>query len=169
LRPEEDCPSQAELYVVKAEAGAGKSVLLRRVAWETAKSAGVLCLRSRGTTPPSLEALRELSEATGERIFLFIDNAADCLLVIRELLEFARSRKLRFTLITAERVNEWNVHCEALEEYLSDQYQLYYLSRSEIETLVRLLTKYDSLGPYLADKTFEERVGEFEKGRVVSF
>jgi hypothetical protein len=169
LRPEEDRPSQAELYVVKAEAGAGKSVLLRRVAWETAKSAGVLCLRSRGTTPPSLEALRELSEATGERIFLFIDNAADCLLVIRELLEFARSRKLRFTLITAERVNEWNVHCEALEEYLSDQYQLYYLSRSEIETLVRLLTKYDSLGPYLADKTFEERVGEFEKGRVVSF
>jgi len=163
LRPEEDRPSQVELYVVKAEAGAGKSVLLRRLAWEASNSAGVLCLRSRGTAPPSLEALRELSEATGDRIFLFIDNAADYLLVIRELLEFAQSRKLRLTLITAERVNEWNVRCEDLEEYLSDQYQLYYLSRSEIETLVQLLTKYDALGPNLANKTFEEQVDEFEK------
>jgi tetratricopeptide (TPR) repeat protein/cold shock CspA family protein len=163
LRPEEDRPSQVELYVVKAEAGAGKSVLLRRLAWEATNSAGVVCLRSRGTIPPSLEALRELSEAIGDRIFLFIDNAADYLLVIRELLEFARSKKLRLTLITAERVNEWNVRCEALEEYLSDQYQLYYLSHSEIEALVQLLTKYDALGPNLADKTFEERVDEFEK------
>jgi len=84
-------------------------------------------------------------------------------LTIRELLEFARSRRLPLTLITAERVNEWNVRCESLEELLSDQYQLYYLSRSEIETLVRLLTKYDALGPFLAHKTFEERVNEFEK------
>jgi len=163
LRTEEDRPSQVELYVVKAEAGAGKSVFLRRLAWESANSARVVCLRSLGTTPPSLEAMRELSEAIGDRIFLFIDNAADNLLVIRELLEFARSRRLRFTLITTERINEWNVRCASLEEYLSDHYQLYYLSRSEIETLVQLLTNYDALGPNLADKTFEERVNEFEK------
>ena len=163
LRPEEDRPSQTELYLVKAEAGAGKSVLLRRLAWEAATKAGALCLRSRGTSPPSFEALRELSEATGERIFFFIDNAADHVLMLREMLEFSRSRKLRLTLITAERVNEWNVGCEALEDYLSDQYQLRYLSRSEIEVLVRLLTEHDSLGPNLAGKTFEERVAEFEE------
>ncbi|MFH1934123.1 MAG: SIR2 family protein [Pseudomonadota bacterium] len=164
LRPEEDRPSKVELYVVKAEAGAGKSVLLRRLAWEATNSAGVVCLRSRGTTHlPSLEALRELSEAIGDRIFLFLDNAADYLSVIRELLDFARSKKLRLTLITAERVNEWNVRCEALEEYLSDQYPLYYLSHSEIEALVQLLTEYDALGPNLAGKTLEERVDEFKK------
>ncbi len=163
LRPEEDRPSQTELYLVKAEAGAGKSVLLRRLAWEAATKAGVLCLRGRGAAPRSFEALRELSQATGERIFFFIDNAADHVLVLRELLEFARSRKLRLTLITAERVNEWNVGCEALEDYLSDEYQLRYLSRSEIEELVRLLTEHDALGPYLAGKTFEQRVTEFEE------
>lgn len=163
LRPEEDRPSQAELYVVKAEAGAGKSVLIRRVAWEAATKAGVLCLWGRGTAIPSLEALRELSEAAGERIFLFIDNAADHLSAIRDLLEFVRLRKLRLTLITAERINEWNVRCEALEDYLSDQYQLDYLNRSEIESLVRLLTEHDALGPHLANKSFEERVGESEK------
>ena len=163
LRLEEDRPSRVELYVVKAEAGAGKSILLRRLAWEATNSAGVVCLRSRGTTPPSLEALRELSQAIGDRIFLFIDNAADYILVIREMLEFARSKKLALTLITAERINEWNVQCEALERYLSDQYQLYYLSHSEIESLVQLLTKYDALGSHLAGKTFEEQVSEFEE------
>jgi len=163
LRPEEDRPSQVELYLVKAEAGAGKSVLLRRLAWEATNSAGVVCLFSRGTRPPAIEALRELSQAIGDRIFLFIDNAADHLPVILELLEFARSRKLRVTVITAERVNEWNVHCEALEEYLSDQYQLHYLNRTEIETLVYLLEKYDALGPNLANKTFKDRIDEFEK------
>ena len=163
LRPEDDRPSQAELYLVKAEAGAGKSVLLRRLAWEAATQAGVLCLRGLGTAQPNFQPLRELSEATGERIFLFVDNAADQVMMLRELLEFARSRRLRLTVITAERINEWNVGCEVLEEYLSDQYQLRYLSHSEIEALVRLLERHDAAGPHLAGKTFEERVVEFEE------
>ncbi len=162
LRPEEDRPSQVELYLVKAEAGAGKSVLLRRLAWESANNAGVICLFRRGAGPVALGALRELSEATGERIFIFIDNAADSLCLIRELMEFARSNKIRLTVITTERVNEWNILCEPLEQYLSDQYILYYLNRKEIEVLVQLLTKYNSLGPNLAGKTFEEQVSEFE-------
>ena len=163
LRSEEDRPSKVELYVVKAEAGAGKSVLLRRLAWDAANSAGALCLFSRGTTSPSLEAMRELSASTNERIFLFIDNAADRLTEIRALIDFARSRKIRLTLITAERLNEWNVRCESLEEYLSDKYQLYYLNHAEIEKLVQLLTEYKALGTNLVGKTFEERVKEFEK------
>jgi tetratricopeptide (TPR) repeat protein/cold shock CspA family protein len=163
LRPEEDRPSLTELYLIKAEAGAGKSIFLRRLAWEAATNARVLCLRGRGTTPPSYEALRELSHVTGERIFVFIDNAADHASTILEMLEFARSRKIRLTVITAERINEWNVRCEVLEEYLSDQYQLRYLSRSEIEVLVRLLEEHRALGPNLEGKTFEERVIEFEE------
>jgi hypothetical protein len=74
-----------------------------------------------------------------KRVFIFIDNPADCLPVVRELLEFAHKRNLPLTLITAERVNEWNVRCESLEEYLSDHYKLHYLTHSEIESLVVLL------------------------------
>jgi hypothetical protein len=78
------------------------------------------------------------------------------------VIEFSRSSKIRVTLITAERINEWNVFCDPLEQYLSDQYQLYYLNRKEIEALVHLLTKYNCLGPNLISKTFEEQVAEFE-------
>jgi thioredoxin-like negative regulator of GroEL/cold shock CspA family protein len=163
LRPEEDRPSQVELYLIRAEAGAGKSVLLKRLAWEAANNVGALCLCSRGTIPLSLGAIRELNEATGERIFLFIDNAAGNLSLINDAIAFARSHRIRLTLITAERVNEWNVRCESLEEYLSDYYQLYYLSRIEIESLVNLLRKYNSLGPNLSGKTFDEQVKEFDE------
>ena len=120
LRPEADRPSQSEFYVIKAEAGAGKTILLRRIAWEAATKAGVLCLYSRGTNSPSFEALKELNEATGERIFYFTDNAADHVGIIRGILEFARARKLRVTVITTERTNEWNISCESIEGYVSD-------------------------------------------------
>ena len=163
LPPEEDRPSLVELYLIKAEAGAGKSVLLRRLAWEAATQARVLCIRSRGIMPRSYEGVRQMSRATGERIFLFVDNAADNVFAIREIIEYARSKKFALTVIAAERINEWNVSCRDLEDYLSDQYQLRYLSHAEIGSLVRLLTEHKSLGPYLEKKTFEECVREFEE------
>jgi tetratricopeptide (TPR) repeat protein len=83
--------------------------------------------------------------------------------MVCDLLEFARSRKLRLTIITSERVNEWNVRCDCLEEYLSDKYQLHYLNHTEVERLVHLLEKYNSLGPNLVKKSFKERVKEFEE------
>ena len=50
------------------------------------------------------------------------------------------------TIISAERHNEWNTECEELEPYLTDNYNIDYLNTKEIEFLIQLLTKYDSLG-----------------------
>ncbi len=63
---------------------------------------------------------------------------------------------LPLTVITAERLNEWNLSCERLEDYVTDYIQLPYLSNAEIASLVRLLEEHDSLG-YLKDATTEER------------
>jgi cold shock CspA family protein len=163
VRPEEDRPSLVELYAIRAEAGAGKTVLLRRIAWEAATRAGALCLFLRNPAPQAFETLRELSVATGERLFLFIDNAAHRNWFIRDLAAWSVQRKLRITLVTAERLNEWNTSCDMLEDYLSDAFQLRYLSRNEIEVLVQLLGDHDSLGPNLEPKTPAERADEFEK------
>lgn len=163
LRPEDDRPATVELYAILAEAGAGKSVLLRRLAWESATHAGALCLFFDDAVPESLEPLRELCDATGERVFVFIDNAAHTTTLIRDVLRFGRQRNLKLTIVTAERMNEWNVSCGSLEDYLSDSFKLRYLSRSEITALVALLGEHDSLGPHLSKKTPEERVDEFEK------
>lgn len=163
LRPEEDRPSRVELYAVKAEAGAGKTVLLRRLAWDAAMRAGVIALYYSGAQPASLEPLRELAEGVGERLFLFVDDAGQNLAWIREILTFSRDRNLRVTVFTAERVNEWNVSCEDLESYLSDTFVLRYLSHSEIDALVALLEQHESLGPHLEPMARPDRVAEFEK------
>ncbi len=162
-RLEEDRPTRTELYVVKAEAGAGKTVFLRRVAWEAATQSEALCLFVRPSGYPRFEALRELHRVTGERIFLFVDSAADNVGLISGLLEEARRRDVPLTVITAERVNEWNMSCDDISGYVSDEYELRYLSHRETEDLVALLNDHDAQGPNLRGKPFEEQVRQFEE------
>lgn len=162
-RPEEDRPTQAELYVVKAEAGSGKTVFLRRVAWEAATQSEALCLFARPSGSPRFEALQELHRVTGERIFLFVDSAADNVALISGLLECARRFHVPLTLITAERVNEWNVSCDDIAGYVSDEYELRYLSRREIEELVALLNDHGAEGPNLRGRSLEDQAREFEE------
>lgn len=163
LRPEEDRPTVAELYLIRAEAGAGKSTMLRRLAWEGGTRAGALCLRFTGVSLRSFEPIRELADSTGERIFAFVDNAAQHAGFIRDLIFFAKKRKVRVTVITTERTNEWNIACEFLEGDLTGVFPMRYLKRPEIEQLVELLEKHDSLGPNLSEKSRDERIRELEE------
>ena len=163
LQPEEDRSSTVELYLIKAEAGAGKSVLIHRLAWDSAIQAGVLCLRSIRGELDNLDALRELHDLTDERIFLFVDDASEHVHGLVRAIEYSRQRGLRVTFVTAERLNEWNVYCEPLDEYLSESFTVRYLSETEVGTLVDLLEKHDAIGPNLRTKTRQERVEEFVK------
>ena len=160
---EEDRASLVEFYVIKAEAGAGKSVLLNRIAWEAATGAGALCLRVAGTPDEYLEGFAELFRATGERIFLFVDNAADRSRGIHAAIRYAKDASIKLTVISAERVNEWNMSCDELDEHVTESFQLGYLRRVEIGELVDLLEKNDALGPNLENKTRDERIEEFYK------
>ncbi|MBN3947382.1 MAG: SIR2 family protein [Nostoc sp. NMS7] len=163
LKPNVDRPTVSELYLIKAEAGAGKTIFLRRVAWEAATQADVICLFMRTLSTINFEAIRELYRLTNERIFIFIDAAADNITLILKLLQESRRFDVPLTIVTAERLNEWNMSCDSLADYVTNAYQLLYLSKTEIVDLVHLLYKYDALGPHLQKKTVEERVKEFEE------
>ena len=161
IRPEDERPAPADLYVVKAPAGAGKSVFLRRLAWEAAMEAEAVSLYVRPDARLSHEGLEELQRATGERIFIHWDNAAMNLGRVVSLMRFARRTGLRATVIVAERINEWNVSCGNLSRFVSDEFELRRLSQSEIDVLVSLLDRYECLGPNLNNKSHDERVEEF--------
>jgi tetratricopeptide (TPR) repeat protein len=163
IRAEEDRPTPTELYLVKAEAGAGKSVFLRRLAWEAAKDADALCLYARPYGALRFEPVKELHRVTQQRIFLFVDNAADRAQAIAQLMAEARRTRLPLTIFTAERVNVWNMSCERLVEFLTEAHTLRYLNHQEVEALVTLLQKADALGPYLTGKSTEECVRQFEE------
>jgi len=163
LRPEEDRPSTAELYVIKAPAGEGKSILLRRLAWDAATEADVMSLYVRPYATVSHENLAELYRLTGKRLFVHWDNAAINALHIQRVMDFARKKQLPVTLIVAERINEWNMSCTALSKFVSDEFELRRLSETEVNALVGLLESHDCLGPNLRHKSHEQRIAEFVK------
>lgn len=163
VRPDEDRPSVADFYAVKAPAGSGKTLLLRRLAWEAATDADALTLWVRSHGEPDPDALAQLHAATGRRLFLVWDDAASNLGPIRRVVSYARDNTLPLTVITAERVNEWNMAGNELSTLVADEFELRRLSESEIGVLVDLLEQHDCLGPNLRRKNRAERIEEFVK------
>ena len=151
-----------QLFLVKGHAGSGKSVLLKRLAWDAAVEFDKLCLFLKPGSVPSFEPFSELYNLCKERIFFFVDSAADNVDLISELLSRSRKEKLPLTVITAERVNEWNECCQGLSRYLTQDYHLKYLKDREIEELIFKLDKHKCLG-HLEGLPHEKQVESLSK------
>jgi cold shock CspA family protein len=146
LRDVQEQASGPEVVLLKAHAGAGKSVMLRRIAWDASHEYGRICLFLKEHGVISAGALQELISACRERVFLFVDDAADH---VRELLSLFRGIGAEgkfLTIILGERINEWNIQAQPLLPYLTEEYELKYLNFKEIDSLLFLLEKNKSLG-----------------------
>lgn len=164
LATEDEKPSNVEFYLVKAEAGAGKSILLRRLAWEAALEAKCLSLFANEQVNISYDSIFEIYNECEERIYLFIDNVGENIETIIDLLNRAKSDGIKLTIISAERINIWNVHCaEQLDEYITESYPLRYLSQDEIKILLDKLDEHNSLGR-LVSMSRKDQIREFERG-----
>lgn len=163
IKPTAERKLKTEFYVVKGEAGSGKTVLLRQLAWETMQSKIGISIWVNYGRPVDIDLLEELSSKSGERLFIFWDDAANNAIEINRFVSKAIKRDLKVTIISVERYNEWNMRCEELDEQITDEYSLKYLSESEIGALVDSLEKHDSLGPILAKKSREERCSELRE------
>ena len=108
-------------------------------------------------------SLEDPDRLTGRRIFLHWDDAASNVADLCRLISYAKQKEVPITVISAERINEWNMSCDSLAPFVSDRFELQRLSETEIRTLVRLLEDHDCLGPNLKDKTEDQRVHEFVK------
>ncbi|MFV9645489.1 MAG: SIR2 family protein [Desulfobacterales bacterium] len=146
LSNEEDRSEIVELFLIKGHAGAGKSVLLRRLAWEAAVNFDKICLSVKPSGYPEYEPLFELYNICRKRIFLFVDPFSKFIDIITKFIIRVRKDNLPLTIIGAERNNVWNSECEDLKSFLTDSYEVRYLSEKEIEKLIALLTKHNSLG-----------------------
>jgi cold shock CspA family protein len=146
LRDVQEESNGPEVVVLKAHAGAGKSVMLRRIAWDASHEYDRICLFVKEHGVISAGALQELISSCRERIFLFVDDAAEH---VRELLSLFRGigpEGKFLTVILGERINEWNIQAQPLLPYLTEEYELKYLNFQEIDSLLSLLEKNKSLG-----------------------
>jgi cold shock CspA family protein len=158
-----DRNSNTEFFVIKGEAGSGKTVALRHLAWKAKESPlGVFLWVKQGCTA-DIELVEEITKKTNERVFIFWDDAALNAVEICRFINKAKQKQISVTVITAERYNEWNVRCEDLDVLVTDKFKLRYLSENEIGELLGKLDKYDCLGPNLMNKSFENRRKEFKE------
>ena len=155
--------SKTELFVIKAEAGSGKTVLLRQLAWRGANSQVGVFLWVNQSLSIDLALIEEVCSKTKERVFIIWDNSANNYRNILNLISGARRKKLRITIITAERYSEWNMSCTDLDQYVSEFFELGYLSEREIEDLLNKLEANNSLGPNLISKNSDQRKQEFKE------
>jgi hypothetical protein len=165
LADEADHPDRLELVLLKAHAGAGKTVLMRRIAWDAAHDYNCICLFLRPAGVMNVAALAELVDLCVGRVYLFVDDAADRVREFEALTSQLGTTGRRLTILTAERINEWNVFCHSFSSHVTGVYELRYLSSAEIDGLLALLEKYDAEGdlhgrsPNDKKKEFEERAG----------
>ena len=149
-------------YLLKGNAGSGKSVLLRRLAFEGATIAERFCIVLKDGMKISPEQIIELSNYVKDRIYLFIDNVALQEDEIIYLLRKAKKEDIKLTIIGAERLNVWNTECQHLANYLTQAYHIKYLSDLEIKELLILLERHNSLYT-LKNKTSDEKIKAFSE------
>jgi len=145
LVTEAEHQNSTELLLIKGHAGAGKTILLQRLAWDATHDYGCLCLYLQPHGVVSTTALQELIELCGERIYLFVDNAADRVQELLALVKNIGPEGKHLTVVTAERTNEWNVTGGAVTPYVTQEYELRYLSHQEMGRLLGLLEKHNAL------------------------
>ena len=146
IRDQSEKTTGAEVVLIKAHAGGGKSVILHRLAWDAAREYDCICLFARVQGTLTAAPLQELIQSTGRRLYLFVDDASDRSRELEALLRRMGPAADYLTIVMAERINEWNVQAQIVTPFVTEEFELKYLDHSEIDDLLRLLEQHHALG-----------------------
>lgn len=146
------------LYVVKGYAGAGKSVVLKRFAWEASSDfEAPIFYVGEGSVLKAAEIL-ELAQLTGVRIYVVVDDVLRHKDDVLRLMKECKKQRASVTVVGGARVNEWNVDGSELGTQVEEEFELIDLSKKEIEQLLAKLQQNSCLGfmePYTPLERFE--------------
>ena len=157
---ETDTKATMSFVLLKGHAGSGKSITMKRLAWDIAHEFKVPCLylKELGELTPS--AVVEIARLLKERLAIFVDDIVRVHRELATLIEFASDAGIQLLVVGSVRQNEFNSRALEVEEFVTQDYELSYLSENEIRLLIALLEKHKCLGE-LGSKTPEERFHAF--------
>lgn len=147
------------LIVITGHAGSGKSILLKRLAYNLGREHHILTIWHRPDRKINLRAIGQLHDSTNELVVLCVDKISDN---IQELTSLLHSQLKRLIIVACERVNEWNSVSARFLKSLITRHELGYLSTAEIELLLLRLKEHQSLGA-LARLSFDEQKAQFRE------
>lgn len=148
-------------FLLQGAAGAGKTIALKRAAYDAATALDELVLWLKDGRVPRFEFFEELYALTGKRVLLFVDEISLHEKGVLRLLNKSQNGGIPLTIVGAEREADWGNYCEDIEESFPPRiYSLGGLSEGEVEDLVELLERHNCLG-LLESKTRPERIASF--------
>lgn len=152
---------QQKLFLLQGPAGSGKTIALRRAAYDAATALDEIVVWLKDAGQPRPEVFEELYGLTGKRALLFVDQISLHKDAILFLLRRLADKSIPITVIASEREADWGTYCSDLEKaYTPDLFTLRRLSEREAEDLVDLLERHNNLGQ-LQSKSKSERVALF--------
>lgn len=148
------------LFVLEGAAGSGKTIALRRAAFDaaTALDQFVLWLKPDGIL--RAEIIEELWELTELRLMIFVDHVSLHAEELERALNTLRRKNVQVTVVVSEREAEWGAYCGGLNAFLPSTSTLRRLSEREVEDLVDLLARHRCLGQ-LANLNRNEQIEAF--------
>jgi len=149
--------SDLQFFMLLGYAGSGKSVSLKRIAWEASTQLNRICFFLKPSTVLKTEPIIELFKFVKERIYIFIDDISEIASELDTFMRRIEKEKIPVTILGSERINIWNTQCSDLSFKTNDIYRLEYLNDREIKLLIDKLDYYNSLG-YLKEKNEDERI-----------
>lgn len=153
-------PRPTDFHLIRGYAGSGKTVLLKRIAYEAGTTFDKVVLYLRSDVRLLVAPIAELCNLLGERLFIFVDGVSRRSSELEAFLHAARGSKLPITVVGTERSNEWNVDGQGLSPLLDGTHELRSLSLTEIDALIEKLDEFKCLGD-LESKSNEHRRDAF--------
>lgn len=136
-----------QFFLLQGSAGSGKTIALKRAAYNAATQLDALVLWHRETGTPRIESIQELLDLSGKPIVLFIDSVSRVVQDVTNFVRRARDVKLPLTVVAAEREADWGAYCSQLEDLCPpDIFYLRRLSEREANDLIDLLERHNCLG-----------------------
>ena len=154
--------SGVKFYLVRGAAGTGKTVVLKRIAWEIAKEFNAPVLWFLETGRLRSQTVLELYDLIGGRIYLVIDRAIEHLTEIEEVMQIASTHGIDISIISAERDSTWNVNNDNFDSrWDTHPFSIGQLVQTEIEELIECLKNHSALG-VLTSLSVQEQIRAFE-------
>lgn len=146
-----------EMYALLGYAGSGKTIALKRFAWEAATAYGKPTFYVAEGARIDVEHIKEICGLVGEVVFLVVDSALDHAGELVLLMQQAKKHRLAIKVICAERTNQWNVDGADIAQHIKSTYDVLDLSEMEVGELVLKLKQFGCLG-YMSKFSQEEAI-----------
>lgn len=135
-------------YLINGYAGSGKTVLLKRLAWQGIIVHNKPCFYLVEGGHLDIDMVIELIDLVQEPLYLFLENVLGMQSDIEKIYDYCTKKEFTIYIIGEARTNEWNNDSNRLDRIVEHYFDLRDLDNKEISKLIENLNNTSTSGNY---------------------